>query len=233
MKKTTALRPDAAATPRRSPAPMPGRLPVSDITARTARSLYAEARRYESWARNIADGHTNSTDSNGRVWTLDEIHAHVWECRKAGNEAERAENAPMAAKLAPRTASVVPMPGRLPVDVLDGFARRINKAPDRVFTHTGLLFTLTMSARLTHNTAAADQAAYHTWMANRRGTWHTREARESHMKNARDFADYVWDEASADAECACALLLAGITGTVTAAQLVTRIGDLTAEAVTR
>lgn len=97
MKNTTGLRPDAASTPRRSPAPMPGRLPVSDITARTARSLYAEARRYESWARNIIDGHTNSTDSNGRVWTLDEIHAHVWECRRAGNEAERAENAPTAA----------------------------------------------------------------------------------------------------------------------------------------
>ncbi|CAM5500668.1 MULTISPECIES: hypothetical protein [Streptomyces] len=97
MKNTTFLRPDAASTPRRSPAPMPGRLPVSDTTARTSRSLYAEARRYESWARNVVDGHTNSTDSNGRVWTLDEIHAHVWECRKAGNEAERAENAPTAA----------------------------------------------------------------------------------------------------------------------------------------
>ncbi|MFJ1993106.1 hypothetical protein [Streptomyces asiaticus] len=33
MKKTTALRPGAAATPRRSPAPMPGRLPVDYDTA--------------------------------------------------------------------------------------------------------------------------------------------------------------------------------------------------------
>ncbi|MEU1134126.1 hypothetical protein ABZ383_30435 [Streptomyces sp. NPDC005900] len=115
----------------------------------------------------------------------------------------------------------------LPRSVLAGFARRISNTPDRVFTSGQLLLTLTMSARLTHDCSAANNAAYETWSENRHGSWHTREAREQAMRNAHDFADYVWAEATADAERVHGLLFTGPDTTVSAADLLKRIDALT------
>lgn len=114
-------------------------------------------------------------------------------------------------------------------EVLSGFARRIAGSPDRVFSSEQLSFTLTMSARLTYDTSGADDAAYEAWSAHRHGSWHTREARERAIREAHEFADLAWSEASADAERAHAVLFAGADEAVTAAVLVERIAGLLAE----
>lgn len=77
-----------------------------DSTARTSRSLYAEARRYQSAARNMFEGRYDGIDENGRQWTVDELYAHSAQCRRAGDQAYASEK---------RTQAVLPMPGRLPV----------------------------------------------------------------------------------------------------------------------
>ncbi|MEU6664276.1 hypothetical protein [Streptomyces sp. NPDC046821] len=112
--------------------------------------------------------------------------------------------------------------------LLGDFARRINSDPDRMFTPDRLLTVLTLSARLTYDTAGADNAAFESWYANKSGTWHTREAREKAIREAREFADYVWNEATDDAGAAHLLLLRGGEETVTAAELVDRITVMTA-----
>ncbi|MEU6990346.1 hypothetical protein ABZ953_06745 [Streptomyces sp. NPDC046465] len=126
------------------------------------------------------------------------------------------------------TASPAPTPA-FTREVLSDFASRIARTPDRVFSSEQLRFTLTMSARLTPDTAAANEAAYEAWSVNRHGSWRTREARERAIREAHEIADLVWSEASADAERAHAVLFAGAGETVTAAVLVERIEGLLAE----
>ncbi len=65
---------------------------------RSSRSLYAEARRFESAARNMTEGRYDGVDSTGRQWTVDELYARSSACRAAGRNAERAENAAPATK---------------------------------------------------------------------------------------------------------------------------------------
>jgi hypothetical protein len=58
----------------------------------SSRSLYAEARRYQSAARNMLEGRYDGVDSDGRQWTVDEMYNHAGKCRLAGDAAEAAES---------------------------------------------------------------------------------------------------------------------------------------------
>lgn len=122
----------------------------------------------------------------------------------------------------------VPLPSS---EFLADFVNRISRTPDRVFTSASLRVALTMSARLTHDCAGANNQAYETWCANRTGTWHDREAREKAIREAHDFTDYVWDTAHQDATRAHRLLFRFTDRTVTTPELIKRCNTLTARTI--
>ena len=65
---------------------------TTDFAGRSARSLYAESRRYASAARNMFEGRYDGIDSTGRAWTTEDLYAHSAQCRRAGDAAQRREN---------------------------------------------------------------------------------------------------------------------------------------------
>ncbi|MFG2970820.1 hypothetical protein ACGFZS_46880 [Streptomyces sp. NPDC048288] len=82
---------------------------TTDFAGRTSRSLFAEARRYASAARNMVEGRYDGIDSDGRQWTVDELYARSAQCRRAGGDAEQTENeaAQLAEDLGPRAQGTV------------------------------------------------------------------------------------------------------------------------------
>jgi hypothetical protein len=129
----------------------------------------------------------------------------------------------------------VPMLGKLPSgEFLTGLVERLSR-PDNVhrsFIPDGLRVVLLMSARLTHDCAKYNRDASQVWHDNRRGNYHTKEARDRAIRDASDLADYAWDEAAGDAERAYALLVTPTDTVITVIDLLSRLDSLAGSIVT-
>jgi hypothetical protein len=118
----------------------------------------------------------------------------------------------------------------VPTQILTDFATRIAFIPGRTFTEDQLRKNLVLSARLTYRTGAvraeATRIRYEAAPRRTLDDWFPISAQAA---EAQEYADYVWDEAHADAAKAFAVLHDPALTIVTATELIQRIHSMTTE----